>query len=48
MVLVSTSKHSNKQGKTRYTARKCYSKSLKQLYIANKTIAIGKTCIHKK
>ena len=42
MVLASTSKYFNKQGKMRYTARKCYSKCLKQLYIANKRLAIEK------
>ena len=33
MVPTSTPKHSNKQGKTRYTARKCNKICLKQLYI---------------
>ena len=33
MVPMSTPKHSSKQGKTRYTARKCNKICLKQLYI---------------
>ena len=33
MVPTSIPKHSNKQGKTRYTTRKCNRRCLKQLYI---------------
>ena len=33
MVPTSTPRHSNKRGETRYTARKCNKKCLKQLYI---------------
>ena len=54
MVLASAPKHSNKQGKRKYTARKYYSICLKNFYKPNKRIAIGenktkqnKTCKKK-